>query len=409
LKILVLSDTYPWPARDGYRLRLDHVIGGLLEAGSVDLFAAIEPALQPSLTPEMPRGVSRVAVVPLSDSPRDLRLATSMLRTPLPRRIPWRDWSSARDQLEHFVDGGYDLVWFSHADTWLGLSDQIVAPAIVDLDNLEDFALRAHLATNRLQRLRPRELAKRVLDHRDVPLWTRAQDQIAMQADCCVVCSKLDRRRLGAPRSAVVPNGYDDPGPPPEEPVRDHVVVMVGLFRYGPNATAATWFAREVLPRLRQLVADVELRLVGRHDGALDDVSGQPGVRVLGEVDDVGAELRHARVAAVPVLAGSGTRVKVIEALAYGVPLVTTSAGCEGIDVRHGKNVLVADDAGQMAAACARLLEDDEEADALRTAGRALFLESYQWRDIQKDIAQLARTVAEGGGSGLGTQLAENS
>jgi glycosyltransferase involved in cell wall biosynthesis len=230
-----------------------------------------------------------------------------------------------------------------------------------------------------------------------------------MQADCCVVCSKLDRRRLGAPRSAVVPNGYDDPGPPPEEPVRDHVVVMVGLFRYGPNATAATWFAREVLPRLRQLVADVELRLVGRHDGALDDVSGQPGVRVLGEVDDVGAELRHARVAAVPVLAGSGTRVKVIEALAYGVPLVTTSAGCEGIDVRHGKNVLVADDAGQMAAACARLLEDDEEADALRTAGRALFLESYQWRDIQKDIAQLARTVAEGGGSGLGTQLAENS
>jgi len=395
LKILVLSDTYPWPARDGYRLRLDHVVAGLLEAGDVDLFAAIEPSPVPVGAKKPPRAIARAETAPLFDRRRDIRLAVLTATRPLPRRVLWRDWSSLQDRLALFVNGPYDIVWYSHVDSYLGLANPALGPAIVDFDNLEDVVARAQLSASTLHKpLRLREIGKRLLDLRDIPLWTRAQREIANRVACCVLCNDLDRARLGAPRTAIVPNGYDDPGRPEEDLPLGHVVVIVGLFRYGPNLSGAILFARKVLPRLRQLVPDAELHLVGRHDGALDELSGLVGVRLLGELADVAGELQAARVAVVPVLAGSGTRIKVLEALAYGVPIVTTSIGCEGIDVEPGEHVLVADDPAQMAEACARLLKDDCAARRLRVAGRARFLSRYQWPDIQRQVADLARAIA---------------
>ncbi len=119
-----------------------------------------------------------------------------------------------------------------------------------------------------------------------------------------------------------------------------------------------------------------------------------PGVDLVGPVEDLQAELGRADVAIVPIRVGAGTRLKVVEALANHLPLVTTTVGCEGIDVTDDVSARLADDAEGFAAACVELLGDPGARQRLADAGAALFAERYEWSAIQADVAALAGRVA---------------
>lgn len=403
----MVADEYPWPARTGYRQRLGAVLRTLAATASVDLLAVVldERATREPAPEDVPLG-RRAAVagcpLPGGRAGRMRRWASGTL----PRGLLWRDWDPAREALSRWADTPYDAVWFSHAPAYLALGDLVPHPRIVDLDNLDGFVLRHRrrrrpAATPAGLRGFAGERARALADAVDERRWRRAQARITATADAVVVCSELDRLRLGARNAMVVPNGYERPDDGPatvaaRHPVEEPVLLMVGLLTYEANRDAAEFFAGQVLPRVRAAVPAASFRLVGRYDDEahVAALRGLAGVTVVGEVPDVRPELAAARVAVVPIRFGGGTRIKILEAFAYGVPVVTTTVGCEGLDVVDGEHLLVADEPDAFAAACVRLLADPDLRARLARNARARWAERYRWDAIAPAItAAVARAA----------------
>jgi glycosyltransferase involved in cell wall biosynthesis len=407
-RILCVAEDFPWPQHSGYKIRLANIIRALTEVGEVDCFFVVNDGMPrpPCVVPDdVP--LARATVVeegpPTSTSSRLSRWITGQL----PRGLLWRRWADAPDRFTRFATGPYDVVWFSHIDTYLALGALVDAPAIVDLDTLEDFRLRLQIESDtrtpaRSVRARLRDRVSRI----DLGRWERVEHRVAREVAAVVLCSDLDRTRFGEPNCVVVPNGYDAPetGPgtggartddrPPGGP--RPVMTMVGDYHYEPNRDAAHWFAELVLPLVRASLPEAEFRLVGRVDDVAD-LARHPGVNLRGRVDDITAELAEADLEVVPLHSGSGTRVKVLEAFAHRVPVVSTTIGCEGIDADDGTHVLLADDPEAFAAACIRVASDAELARDLVEAAATLYDQRYRWAALRPRVADLARRViAEG-------------
>ena len=194
----------------------------------------------------------------------------------------------------------------------------------------------------------------------------------------------IARRMAPGARFMSVPNGADfsegtlSDGPPvPGRPL------YVGNIRYWPYAEAVLWFAREVWPDLRKRHPGVSFEVVGREPTPeVLKLAEQPGISVTGPVESVRPYLEAAQVVVVPLRSGTGTRLKVLEGLAAGRPVVSTSVGAEGLDLTPEKHLLIADSAGAFADDVARLLKDDALRSELATAGRNHAKAIYDWQHI---------------------------
>jgi glycosyltransferase involved in cell wall biosynthesis len=424
VRILVVAEQYPWPAVDGYRQRLHHLISGLSAAGAVEVVALDRrPAGMDGADEHRPEGLDVVAVPAGAEASLSAWLPTWARGGP-PRRVLGPDWSGVVDELRRRLATGpaVDLIWYSHVDSWFPLHDVVreasaaradgTGPpaAIVDFDNLEHLALRLRRTTP--PRVEPdagpkekaatvgRWAVSRGFDLVDERRWDRLQRACAAQVDHVVVCSELDLQRSGCPNAVVIGNGASAPERvhPDRRTLRGEAPTMffVGALDYEPNTEAVEWFVREVLPRVRRSVPEARLRIVGRGAERVEWTRGKAGVDLVGPVEVLADELDRADVSVVPIRVGAGTRLKVVEALANHLPLVTTTVGCEGIAVRDGIDALIRDDAAGFADACVATLGDGELRQRLADAGAQLFGDRYDWRSIEAEVAALARRSAQG-------------
>lgn len=158
-------------------------------------------------------------------------------------------------------------------------------------------------------------------------------------------------------------------------------LTLVGNMDYWPNADAAIWFAREILPLLRRRHPDVEFNVVGGNPGPeVQALAGLPGVRVTGRVPDVRPYVTHAAAAVIPLRIARGIQNKILEGMALGRPVVTTPQGYEGVRAEAGRDLLVADGAEAFAAAVGEVLEGRHP--ALGTAARAAMERGYGWDGV---------------------------
>ena len=171
-------------------------------------------------------------------------------------------------------------------------------------------------------------------------------------------------------------------------------LLFAGTLGYAPNGDAAEFFCHEVLPRLRALAGPpARVAIVGSNPGpSVLRLSQIPEVTVAGNVPSMAPYYAAADVAVVPVRAGGGTRIKVLEAFAYRVPVVATAVGVEGLDAEAGLHLLVADGADEFATACARLLRDPALALALAERAHALLAPRYAFPTVAARIRELYRS-----------------
>lgn len=202
---------------------------------------------------------------------------------------------------------------------------------------------------------------------------------------CILVVSELDRERCLRARPGrtvlVVPNGVDSATVRPG-PLRDSgppVILFTGDMGFAPNVDAALLLASRVFPEIGRLYPDAELRLAGRYPDPRILALRGPGVTVTGEVADMTPHLHAATVYAAPHLTGAGTRTKLLEAMAAGLPVVTTRVGIEGIEATPGREVQIADDPAATVTAVLRLLANPAERRRLGAAARRLVEERYDW------------------------------
>jgi glycosyltransferase involved in cell wall biosynthesis len=314
-----------------------------------------------------------------------------------------RNFDSARARLSEFVTGAYDLLWVDAADTLAVLGPALPkAPLVVDLDDREDLKAAARTRTlladgARRPRRWPRLAVQAALGRREAAGWRRLQFRAVDAAQQVVVASQLDADRLaGLARSVrVVPNGGSEPSPgwnprTKDPGSADFTAVFFGLLTYPPNVDAARMLANQVAPLLRSRSPGASVRLVGRAGDAVQALHDPPKVIVTGWVDDLSAELIHADVALVPIRYGAGTRIKILDAWAHEIPVVTTTMGAEGLDVHDGVDVLVADTPQAMADSCMRLLAQRGLREALVAEGRRRFYESHRWSEVEIQAAAVA-------------------
>jgi glycosyltransferase involved in cell wall biosynthesis len=198
------------------------------------------------------------------------------------------------------------------------------------------------------------------------------------------------------PRIRVIPITVDTEDVQPIERQPDPAQLLtLGTLHYAPNADGIRWFLRDVLPLIRQAVPRAHVVVAGKNPPAdlLRQAADNPDVvQVAGYVPDLTPLLRRTAVMIVPVLAGSGMRVRILEGLARGMPIVTTSIGLEGIEARVGLDLLVADAPAEFAAAVVSLLREPERQERLRAAGRQLVEDYYDRRRV---LGRLDQAYAE--------------
>jgi len=215
----------------------------------------------------------------------------------------------------------------------------------------------------------------------------RYEERAAAGAGAIVAVSEADGawfERWAPGRVTVVPNGVDCAAIRPREgDGAGGPVLFVGSLDYGPNVDGARVLLDEIAPRLTHCGA--RIALVGSLPPPQLRAAAQAApvpVQVTGRVEEIAPWFRASRLLAVPLRIGGGTRLKIVEAMAHGLPVVTTSIGCAGLDVVHERDVLIADDPVAFARCVDRLLADDDLAAALAHRARRTVQERYDWRAI---------------------------
>jgi glycosyltransferase involved in cell wall biosynthesis len=262
-------------------------------------------------------------------------------------------------------------------------------PIAFDLDDIE------HRKFVRMLRQPPVWPGKR-LGYSWLPALRRAERRAVRAARRTFVCSEEDRTYLarwaGTAGVDVVPNATEIP--PPPAPASEPAMLFLGSFAYGPNQAGVEWLLEQVWPRVRERLPEARLLLAG--PGSRERVGASPpeGVEALGFVSELADAYGRARVACAPILAGGGTRLKIVEAAAYGRPVVSTTLGAEGLDLREGEHLLLADDPDDFAAACVELLSTPERCSRMGDAARAFVADHYDRAAIVDQVRDLLRGVA---------------
>ena len=410
MKILVIAADYPWPETGGSRIRLANTLTALTECAEVDLLSIVPSSRNVSdfATPPCSVQLSRVEfcmVNPDAPSPVDVLRALFYERTPL--LFPVKAGPAVQRVMERFSSSRYDLVWFFTVRAWVWAGKPRLAPTIVDIDDLDDQKILGRIATSTSSPGSRVELARRKLARRfwwlEARRWQRLHrhiDQIAVP----VVCSNIDAARSGLRNVRVIPNGYKIPDRPlaTSEVGTVPTVMFQGTLRYPPNADAARFLISEITPHLASLVPGVQIRLVGVIPQDFQLRADPAIVTVVGPVVDIAEELARADLVVVPLRFGSGTRIKILEAFANRIPVVSTSLGAEGLGVEDGVHLLIADDAVSIARACAGLLSKGALRARITENAYRLYMECYELGVVQKRIRELVSEVA--GSTGTSTQ-----
>ena len=201
-------------------------------------------------------------------------------------------------------------------------------------------------------------------------------------------------------RIAVVPNGCDTTALQPlPEPATGNTVLYVGTLGYPPNVDAVLYFTRNILPLIQQKLSDVQFVVVGhRPPEAIRLLAERGEITLASSVTDVLPYYRQAKVCVVPLRAGGGTRIKILEAMALGRPVVSTSLGCEGLEVDNDQQLMIADTPGEFAEAVVHLLNDSMCRHRLSSAARRFIESKHDWSTIGAGLLHLYERLLGSGG-----------
>jgi len=391
MRVLVLTSVVPYPPHGGGHARMYAVLRHLCRDHSVDLIALARPGDMVHRE-GLERLCHQVTFLPAPPGRAGLRRWARSAKNLVLLRAFDAD-SGIRRAVEDSADA-YDLIQVENAymmpyvDSIQGIPKTLDIFGTLAGGTRRDFAAQETLA-GRL---------------RVIVTWLKTkwvERRLSRQFDAVYVVSEMDRAYLAAidPRLRiyVVSNGVDtdrflpesEPPPPPVH------LVFTGAMDYTANEHAVLFFYREILPRIAARLPEVRVWLVGRDPGPrLAALAQDPRVSLTGAVEDVRPYLVRATVVVVPMRLGSGTRIKILEALAMGKAVVPTRTGAEGLRVAAGRHLVIADEPTAFAAEVLRLAQDPAERRRLGREGRVLVEAEYDWRVVLAPMSQAVNEVA---------------
>lgn len=396
MKILLLTQVLPYPPDSGPKIKTWNVLKYLVQHHQVTLVSFVRGDQSAEVlhlqkychavyTVSMKRGL-------IGDG---LAMARSLL-TGQPWMMVRDDRAAMRRLLDRLaVEVQFDI---AHADQ---LNMAQYAARIPGAGKVLDAHNALWLLYQRLWQTMPAGPKKWLLG-RDWRLLKTYEGQICRSFDAVLAVSTEDKSalheamgkqdesdNLSSPKITVIPIAVDtdEVAPVVRQPNADHIL-HIGTMYWPPNIDGILWFIREIFPLVQAQRLGVIFDVVGaRPPQEIIDLGGNgSGINVTGYVPDPMPYRQQAGVTIVPLRAGGGMRVKILEALSQGLPIVSTTLGCEGIAVTHGQDILIADTPAEFAAAVLRLLSDPQFAAQLGGNGRRLAEQVYDYRQVCRPL-----------------------
>lgn len=399
MRILAITDTIPYPPVSGDRIRVYNLLRRIARQHQVWLAALLEKPDEVESVSHMEEFCCGVEVAhvrrrhPLAHLPGLLRYALASK----PLELKFYHSEELVHNIRHLASTvDFDVVQIVHSHMALYLE---TLPPDTRCKRILMFQNIAFDQFGRIFRVERRPVIKmRALIHS--LMMHRWEPRYAERFDRCITVSEVDRHLLTTANPHlqvdVIPSGVDTQAyqPLPQEGTSP-TLLFVGKMSYPPCADAVLYFYREIFPLVRRMIGDVEMWIVGREPPPeVRRLSGD-GVHVTGWVDDVVPYYSQSTVCVVPLRAGGGTRLKILEAMALGRPVVSTSIGCEGLDVIDGQHLLIADSPEQFAEKTVRLLKDRALYRHVTTHARQLVVDRYDWDMIAGQLMQIYAEMSE--------------
>lgn len=395
MRILYLSPWFPYPLDTGFRNRVYHLLKALSCRHQVVLITLNPSGWAPAQLDPVAPFCEQVAIIPADPFHRScLRNAVRFLCLRPVADAPIADLASVACRLH--ADDPFDVA--ISAST-------VMSPYVFMLDDLVRI-LEEHNSHTRwmLERYRAQESTLRRL--RCWASWRKSrlyESRLLPRFDLITMVSEQDAEtsRLLLPSSyppvAIVPNGADCVyNSLYLKDVVPHTLVYNGALAYPVNCDAMRYFLAEIYPLIQERVHDVSLTITGSTSGAsLGGLQIDSTVHLSGYVKDVRPLVASAGVCIVPLRDGGGTRLKILEAMALGTPVVATSKGAEGLEIVDRKHILIANDPCSFANCVIQLLTNDVLRKKLVSSARALVESKYDWSNIGRHFLELVENLVE--------------
>ena len=399
MRILFITPEIPYAPDTGAKIRIYSLLKNLASRNQVSLISFDREPENPSRITALKEICADVIAVPLSERGRLGNKRVRQLRS-LVSRYPYQYFAYHSPEMQRTIDRFVSAHPVDVVDVEYSQMGYYTLPhhtrRVLSLHNVEHELLYRNF-------LKSRSPLRRIYNYVEWRKFRRQELEVCRKFSMCLTTSERDKRVIAAdlPTTplAVIPNGVDTRffKPDAEESGDDHTIVFTGTIDYYPNIDGLTYFVEEVLPLVRQQIPGVRFFIVGKDPPpAIRRYGRDPGIVVTGTVDDVRGYFRKTTAVVVPLRIGGGTRLKILEAMAMGKPVVSTAVGAEGLEVADGENILIADDPPGMARALISVLRDRALRERLAGAGRKLVEERYDWTSIANRLERAYSSLLGG-------------
>lgn len=397
MRVLLLCNKSPYPTLEGGPIAMDAMVRGLLDSGAEVCVLAVESNKYPfaSLPPDLiehPRFTFDTAYVDLGLKPWDAFSDLLSGRSYHLSRFRSRAFTSKLEAILNRSD--FDIIQFE--TPFLGLYMPLLrkmseAPIVLRAHNIE------HRVWERLSSKEKNPLKRWYLKKLSGAL-ERFEKEFANECDAIVPITERDAdwfRKITMKPVKAFPFGLEHiEGDPPEDLGAD--LFHIGSMDWMPNSEGVSWFLREVWPLVMSQDAGLRLHLAGRNMPDWLKNTNLDGIVIHGEVPDAAEFMRSYGIMVVPLLSGSGMRIKIIEGMTHGRAIVSTSIGAEGIEYRQGEHLLIADDAGAFATAVLRLTTDEHLRNQLGRNAFRHVRDKYHLEKLVPGLLELYREILAG-------------
>lgn len=395
MKILVLSTWFPYPKNQGSKTRAYHLIHALAQQNEVALVAFEDTPVKQEWLAEVHQVVEKVETLPKNPFIYSKLKTTLGFFSPKPSAVV-AGYSREMDELIEKIISQWnpDLIFAFTYVMAVYVQKYKNITKIVDIDNLLAIMLYENY---RAAKTWPGRI-RRYLAYIKLRNY---ESKIYRQFDRCLVVSDLDKFRaqeyIPVPRKKIinVPNGVEISKNGKNQVSKDdYHLIYNGALTYEPNFDAMRFFLDEIFPVILDRFPNTHLSITGKCDGVpIDQLCMNDNVSLTGYLDDIQSAVAAATICIVPLRKGAGTRLKILESMASGTVVVSTSKGAEGLAVDHGKHLLIADSPIDFAHAVIRLLQDQTIRAELQENAYNLVRTIYDWQIIEKKFSNEVSTL----------------
>ena len=396
MKVLVISPVFPYPLDSGLKKRVAAVLQAIAQNHEVSLLCFSRSEEELSKSDVVSSSCRQVMGIPIQSCRRygaavfssRLHNIFNTLTTSEPALLSQWHSPAMEAALSRSLSQGYDVVWIVRC--WLNAMVRSAGVrTVLDLDDLESVAHRRKLKTLRIG-------LTRMLGYVEAFKLARLERKIVREHSVVVVASERDRRLLQSPNVFVVPNtvSLHEFTSTSADDERPDDLIFFGNMNYRPNEDAVEYFCASIWPRIKAERPKARLWVVGANPGkrVLQHHDGE-SVLVTGYVEDLRSFLATCGVVVVPIRIGGGTRIKILDALSLSKAVVSTTIGCEGLEVAHGVHLLIADRPKDFAWSCLDLMTDGVKRASLGQNGRRLVERKYASRDLSDAVNRVLDVV----------------